>query len=250
MVAVNDGMIKKIGQSKRARQATSSSRTPTATASPTPSSARSPKAYPVPKQQQAHRDRLQARHPGADKRPTSRSAGGQTDATARDDEPGRRRPGRRQEHRRRPTRTTTRPGNTEDVRQRLYALPERPHNVDRADITGQLDELLGQEASRATRPSSPTSAACSSFDREDDGAAPARGGLEGRRRHRARPDRRRPTSSRRTSTSRSGPPGAARRQIDPKPILDGWKLLEATAIYRAAGKNPFADSSRASARSC
>jgi len=25
--------------------------------------------------------------------------------------------------------------------------------------------------------------------------------------------------------------------IDPKPILDGWKLLEATAIYRAAGKN-------------
>jgi hypothetical protein len=27
--------------------------------------------------------------------------------------------------------------------------------------------------------------------------------------------------------------------IDPKPILDGWKLLEATAIYRAAGINPF-----------
>ena len=27
--------------------------------------------------------------------------------------------------------------------------------------------------------------------------------------------------------------------IAPKPILDGWKLLESTAIYRAAGKNPF-----------
>jgi hypothetical protein len=27
--------------------------------------------------------------------------------------------------------------------------------------------------------------------------------------------------------------------IDPKPILDGWKLLEATAVYRAAGVNPF-----------
>ena len=25
--------------------------------------------------------------------------------------------------------------------------------------------------------------------------------------------------------------------IDPKPILDGWKLLEATAIYRASGRN-------------
>src|SRR5262249_28454807 len=28
-------------------------------------------------------------------------------------------------------------------------------------------------------------------------------------------------------------------RIDPKPILDGWKLLEATAIYRANGKNPL-----------
>jgi hypothetical protein len=27
--------------------------------------------------------------------------------------------------------------------------------------------------------------------------------------------------------------------IDPKPILDGWKLLESTAIYRAAAVNPF-----------
>src|SRR5207244_2736052 len=28
-------------------------------------------------------------------------------------------------------------------------------------------------------------------------------------------------------------------RIDPKPILDGWKLLESTAIYRANGKNPL-----------
>jgi hypothetical protein len=27
--------------------------------------------------------------------------------------------------------------------------------------------------------------------------------------------------------------------IDAKPILDGWKLLEASTIYRAAGQNPF-----------
>jgi len=27
--------------------------------------------------------------------------------------------------------------------------------------------------------------------------------------------------------------------IDPKPILDGWKLLEATAVYRASGVDPF-----------
>ena len=36
------------------------------------------------------------------------------------------------------------------------------------------------------------------------------------------------------------PAGRGAPRIDPKPILDGWKLLESTAIYRASGKNPFA----------
>lgn len=35
------------------------------------------------------------------------------------------------------------------------------------------------------------------------------------------------------------PAGAGAPRVDPKPILDGWKLLESTAIYRANGKNPF-----------
>ena len=35
------------------------------------------------------------------------------------------------------------------------------------------------------------------------------------------------------------PAGKKSPYIDPKPILDGWKLLEATAVYRAAGLNPF-----------
>ncbi len=35
------------------------------------------------------------------------------------------------------------------------------------------------------------------------------------------------------------PAGKGAPQIDPKPILDGWKLLEATAVYRASGKDPF-----------
>jgi hypothetical protein len=33
------------------------------------------------------------------------------------------------------------------------------------------------------------------------------------------------------------PAGKGAPSIDPKPILDGWKLLEATAIYRASGRN-------------
>jgi hypothetical protein len=35
------------------------------------------------------------------------------------------------------------------------------------------------------------------------------------------------------------PAGKKAPYIDPKPILDGWKLLEATAVYRAAGVSPF-----------
>ena len=35
------------------------------------------------------------------------------------------------------------------------------------------------------------------------------------------------------------PAGRGAPTIDPKPILDGWKLLETTAIYRAAGEDPF-----------
>ncbi|MFI5027364.1 MAG: lytic murein transglycosylase [Solirubrobacterales bacterium] len=36
------------------------------------------------------------------------------------------------------------------------------------------------------------------------------------------------------------PAGRGAPRIDPKPILDGWKLLEATAIYRAEDKSAFA----------
>ena len=37
------------------------------------------------------------------------------------------------------------------------------------------------------------------------------------------------------------PAGRGAPLIDPKPILDGWKLLEATAIYRANGRNALYD---------
>jgi hypothetical protein len=37
------------------------------------------------------------------------------------------------------------------------------------------------------------------------------------------------------------PAGRGAPMIDPKPILDGWKLLEATAVYRADGKNVLRD---------
>jgi hypothetical protein len=40
------------------------------------------------------------------------------------------------------------------------------------------------------------------------------------------------------------PAGRNAPYIDPKPILDGWKLLEATAVYRASGVDPFAGAKR------
>jgi Transglycosylase SLT domain/Peptidase family M23 len=43
------------------------------------------------------------------------------------------------------------------------------------------------------------------------------------------------------------PAGRGAPRIDPKPILDGWKVLEATAIYRAQGRNPFVGEDAASA---
>jgi hypothetical protein len=39
------------------------------------------------------------------------------------------------------------------------------------------------------------------------------------------------------------PAGRGAPMIDPKPILDGWKLLEATAVYRASGRNALYDPS-------
>jgi len=38
------------------------------------------------------------------------------------------------------------------------------------------------------------------------------------------------------------PAGKGAPQIDPKPILDGWKLLEATSVYRASGRNALQSS--------
>jgi len=42
-----------------------------------------------------------------------------------------------------------------------------------------------------------------------------------------------------TGRPRQGTSNEPDRHADPKPILDGWKLLESTAIYRASNKNPF-----------
>src|SRR5262245_60616433 len=131
------------------------------------------------------------------------------------------------------------PANTEDLRNRLFALPRRPHNADRASLTGQLDRLLGRavpgyEAFKAAM------APSFRFDQRTMELRPLKVGskVTGG------------TVIGRVGRSDAAPPhlnfairpaGRGAPTIDPKPILDGWKLLETTAIYRAADKNPFLD---------
>jgi hypothetical protein len=129
------------------------------------------------------------------------------------------------------------PQNTEDARERLYALPERSNNVDRADLTGQLDALMkerfpGYESFKAYFSS------VLRFDRKTmemeplkEGSKVIAGTVLGRM---GKTDKLAPHLH-----FAIRPAGRGTKKIDPKPILDGWKLLEATAIYRAAGKNPF-----------
>ncbi len=128
--------------------------------------------------------------------------------------------------------------NTEDSRDRLYAFPERAHNADRAGLTGQLDKLMKDEMPGYESFKSYFSSALR-FDRKTMELKPLKTGskvIAG-------------TVLGEVGQTEAGvaphvhfairPAGRGAPKIDPKPILDGWKLLEATAIYRAAGENPF-----------
>ena len=131
------------------------------------------------------------------------------------------------------------PVNTEDAAERLYALPERPENIARADLSGQLNDLLADELPGYETFKSYFSGVLK-FDPKTQVTRPLREGsrvIAG-------------TVLGRLAESKDGtshlnfsirPSGRGAKKIDPKPILDGWKLLEATAIYRAAGENPFSN---------
>ena len=227
VVAVNDGVIKRVGHSKklgnylvlldaygnRFKYAELGSVA---------------EVYPVPKQQKLTAADFQLVSPEEDEEPdapasttSSKASKGAADKIDRSDEET----------------EATGPVNTEDLRDRLYALPERPANVGRADLTGQLDELLasrfpGYEGFKSYL------GGVLKFDRETMEMRPLREGskvVAGT------------VLGRIGKTGELGPhlnfsiqpAGRGAPKIDPKPILDGWKLLEATAIYRAAGKNPF-----------
>jgi murein DD-endopeptidase MepM/ murein hydrolase activator NlpD len=102
---------------------------------------------------------------------------------------------------------------TENLRPRMYALPKRAANEQ-----ARKPKAEGEGSAQTLKVGS----------RVVGGAVIARmgGSVDGLDAH---------------INSSIAPAGAGAHRIDPKPILDGWKLLEATAIYRADGKSPFAD---------
>jgi len=128
------------------------------------------------------------------------------------------------------------PADAQDVRRRLYAFPQRPNNRHQAMLTGQLDPRLVTPPTVSSDPGSVLH-----YRRDSMVLRPLRKGSKvvsgtvlGRI---GKTDRLAPHLN-----FAIRPAGKNAPKIDPKPILDGWKLLEATAVYRAAGENPFTDS--------
>ena len=132
------------------------------------------------------------------------------------------------------------PANTEDSRERLFALPKRAGNGSNGGLGGEVDDVLGKGMPGYETFKSYLSGVLR-FNEKTMDTAPLRKGSQvvggtiigevGQVDPVAAPNLHFAIT----------PSGRGSRTIDPKPILDGWKLLEATAIYRAAGKNPFDD---------
>lgn len=238
VVAVNDGVIKRIGRNDRlgrfvVLEDAFGNRFTYA------GLGELAKVHPVPKERDLDASDFELVTPGKGDEPPSRSATGAGEkADGGADGGGEADGGDDGERANRGA--SAGPPNTEDARQRLYAYPERPNNVDRADLTGQLDDLLGERL-----PGYETFKAFFSDVLELDPKT-----------HEARPLREGSRVQAGTLLGRIGaeedgvashvnfaikPAGRGAPKIDPKPILDGWKLLESTAIYRASGESPFVD---------
>jgi len=233
VVAVNDGVIRKIGDNKKlgkhiVLEDSYGNRFTYAELG------RISEAYPVPKERKLSAKDFRLVTPGKDKEPSEPA-----NKTSRKDDDSRSKlvAGTQHSGLADAEEADGGPLNTEDLRQRLYALPERPQNLGRADVTGQLDDMLarrfpGYESFKSYLGGVMT------FDRDTmdmnrlrEGSKVVAGTVLGRI-----GDEGKLASHVNFSIE---PAGRGAPKIDPKPILDGWKLLEATAIYRAAGKNPF-----------
>ena len=201
----------------------------------TRTSARSPRAYPVPKRADGsrsagHASELEPAAPSdadADRARQRRHAGRDRRRAASAGRAPRRRRAARPRRRRRaaaqgaPVRAT-----------RAARTPTTPAASSSCSAPAARRRL--RDLRRATSPS------VSASTRNDVALKPLQAGRAGHRAARSSAASARPTRSVAPHVRfEIRPAGRGAPRIDPKPILDGWKLLESTAIYRAAGKNPF-----------
>jgi hypothetical protein len=226
VVAVNDGVIKKIGRNERlgryvTLQDVYGNRFTYGQLGEVS------RFYPVPKDDTADPDRsaraLKANDPDLPPPDAPASAGRQLDDS--DNEPARYRGAGSQDA----------PRASAPVKQRLFAHPSLPG----ARAAGGLEQLLDAEARRAggfetyknyfSRPFGLDPSKVR-FRRLKEGSRVIGGTIIGRVGHTV------PGRAAHVDFS-IRPAGRGAPRIDPKPILDGWKLLEATAIYRASGRN-------------
>ncbi|HSD25171.1 MAG TPA: lytic murein transglycosylase, partial [Solirubrobacterales bacterium] len=117
-------------------------------------------------------------------------------------------------------------------RQRLFALPQRAGNGEQSTLLGRTNPLAGQPTAQGDEsfkfdPRTMDLKPLKAGSKVIGGSVLGRVGKTG-----AQPAH---------LNFAIRPAGRGAPTIDPKPILDGWKLLETTAIYRAADKNPFSD---------
>ena len=123
------------------------------------------------------------------------------------------------------------PVGAQTARQRLFAFPDRPGNADQASLSGQSAQPNSGETAQDSQTSFHFDPKTMQLKPLKIGSRVVGGSEIGH-----------------IGKSQAGPPrlnfaiqpaGRGAPTIDPKPILDGWKLLETTAIYRANDKNPF-----------
>ena len=134
--------------------------------------------------------------------------------------------------------------NTEDMRGRVYANPLRPQNQNRATVEGVSTELpVSSGASLEGKPGDYViyDGSASGIYRFDENTTDLKALRKGSRVIAGTVLGRLAEQPTAAITFSIQPGGEDTPQIDPKPFLDGWKLLAASNIYGANGKDRFAD---------
>jgi hypothetical protein len=238
VVAVNDGVIKKMGESKRLgkfivlEDAYGNRYTYAQLGSVQPS-------YPVPKQHALTAKDFQLVTPSSDAKPGAPASAGSNDSNVKTQ-------ATQPENGVAAKPTKSAPVNTEDLRSRLFANPQKSGGdaAAQGDLGGQVDNLLaskipGYETFKGTFSDA------FKFDEKTMELKPLKVGSKvsgGTVLGQVGPATKVGSSTVAPHLAFAiRPAGRGAPSIDPKPILDGWKLLESTAIYRAAGQNPFAN---------